>query len=247
VTNPADPFATAATSGPVVRCLGHDRLIVVIPLRVEQQAIPTQYLGSKPPGSVSDVLVGDVIAIDGAPIMFGGDPAKGVADTEGPIMPGTPMREFRFYQTTLVSQLRGHIGQGPVIGRLAMSQTKSGLPNWKLTDPRPGDRQLALAPYQAYASGQFLQPKPQPAEAAVQPVHGVPPVGIPGVGTPTPQPAYTGGTPTPTPQPTPVAAADWTLNTAPVAGFGADQWFGFSQPQREQLLALNGITAPVAA
>jgi hypothetical protein len=235
VTNPADPFATAAQTGPVVRCLGHDRLIVAIPLRVEQQAIPTQYLNGKPPGTMSDVLVADVIAIDGAPIMFGGDPSKGIADTVGPIMPGVPMREFRFYQTTLISQLRGHIAQGPVIGRLTMSQTKGGLPNWKLTDPRPGDRQLALAPYQAYASGQFLQPKPQPAEAATQPVHGVPPVGIPGV-----------GTPTPTPQPTPVAAADWTLNTAPVAGFGADQWFGFSQPQREQLLALNGITAPVA-
>lgn len=251
MTNPADPFATAATAGPVVRCLGHDRLIVAVPMRVEQQAVPTQFLNGRPVGTMADVLIADVIAIDGAPIMFGGDPTKGIADTEGPIMPGTPMREFRFYQTTLISQLRGHIGQGPVIGRLTMSQTKSGLPNWKLGDPRGNDRQMALAPYQAYASGAFNAPTaPQSAPPAApvwtaptaqyapqptaQPVQGVPPM-VPGVGVPA-------GMPQPPAQP----AYDWTASAAPVSGFDAAQWASFAPHQREQLLALNGVTAPVA-
>lgn len=253
MTNPIanDPFATAAQAGPVVRCLGHDRLIVAVPLRIEQQQIPAQYLNGKPPGSMSDVLVADVIAIDGGPIMFGGDPDKGVPDTQGPIMPGTPMREFRFYQTTLISQLRGHIGQGPVIGRLFYGRTKTNLPNWKLTDPRDGDKALALGPYQAYASGQFQTaasaPQSAPAAApvaqAAQPAYApqsaaqaVPvaaPPPVPGVGVPA--------------MPAPPAAppVDWTLGQAIPSGFGPDQWNSFSPVQREQLLALNGVHRPV--
>lgn len=249
MTNPADPFATAAQTGPVVRCLGNDRLIVAVPLRIESQQIPAQYLNGKPPGSVSDVLVADVIAIDGGPIMFGGDPDKGVPDTQGPIMPGVPMREFRFYQTTLISQLRGHIGQGPVIGRLLYGRTKTNLPNWKLTDPRDGDKALALGPYQAYATNQFnavsapqsappaapvaqAAPAAPVAQATTQAApYGVPPV--PGV-MPTP----------PTPTTPPVAAPDWTLGQNPPNGFDAAQWQSFSAPQREQLLALNGVPRP---
>lgn len=227
MTNPQDPFSTAAQTGPVVRCLGNDRLIVAIPLRVEQQDIPTQFLNGKPAGTKSDVLVADVIAIDGGPVMYGGDPTKGIPDTMGPIMPGTPMREFRFYQTTLISQLRGHVGQGPVIGRLLMGQTKSGLPNWKLTDPREGDKTMALGPYQQYASGQFNTPTPP---AAPQAAYGVPPV--PGV--------------MPTPPAVPAAPApDWTLGVPAASGFGEDQWRSFSPAQREQLLALNGVQRPV--
>lgn len=246
MTNPADPFATAAQTGPVVRCLGNDRLIVAVPLRIESQQIPAQYLNGKPPGSVSDVLVADVIAIDGGPIMFGGDPDKGVPDTQGPIMPGTPMREFRFYQTTLISQLRGHIGQGPVIGRLLYGRTKTNLPNWKLTDPRDGDKAMALGPYQAYASGQFSAPQGAPAtapaqtapatayapQATAQAPASVPPVGVPGVGTPATAP--------PAPP-----APDPTLTVTPPAGFSNEQWHSFSRPQREQLMALNGIAVPV--
>lgn len=261
MTNPADPFATAAQTGPVVRCLGNDRLIVAIPLRIESQQIPAQYLNGKPPGSVSDVLVADVIAIDGGPIMFGGDPDKGVPDTQGPIMPGTPMREFRFYQTTLISQLRGHIGQGPVIGRLLYGRTKTNLPNWKLTDPREGDKAMALGPYQAYASGQFNAPSaPQSAptaapvaqaaptayapqataQAAPAMTPGVPPAGYPMAGTVPPAPPAA-----PVASAPPAAPADWTLGYAPPNGFGPDQWASFSPPQREQLLALNGVQRPV--
>lgn len=239
MTNPADPFATAAQTGPVVRCLGPDRLIVAIPLRVEQQVIPPKYLNGKPIGSMSDVLVADVIAIDGAPIMYGGDPTAGVADTEGPIMIGQPMREFRFYQTTLISQLRGHIGQGPVIGRLFMGQTKSGNPNWKLTDPRPGDKQLALAPYQAYAHGALNTPTPPQSAPPAAPVQTAPAAQY------APQAVAQ-----PVAQAAPVTAppaVDWTAATAPVSGFDAVQWASFAPHQREQLLALNGITAPVGA
>lgn len=238
MTSPADPFATAAQTGPVVRCLGNDRLIVAIPLRIESQQIPPQYLNGKPPGTTSEVLVADVIAIDGGPIMFGGDPDKGVPDTQGPILPGTPMREFRFYQTTLISQLRGHIGQGPVIGRLLYGRTKTNLPNWKLTDPRDGDKALALGPYQAYASGAFLAPKP------TQPVAQAAPVQSPPAAQYAPQPAAQPVTQA-APTPAPVAAVDWTLTVAPAPGFEA-QWTSFAPHQREQLLALNGVTAPVA-
>lgn len=241
----ADPFSTAAQTGPVVRCLGNDRLIVAIPLRVEQQEIPPQYLNGKPAGTKSDVLVADVIAIDGAPVMFGGDPTKGVPDTMGPIMPGTPMREFRFYQTTLVSQLRGHIGRGPVIGRLLMSQTKAGLPNWKLVDPRDGDKMMALGPYQAYASGQF-QSAPAPAASAPQ---SAPPA------TPVAQAAPTTYAPQAVAQPVqqaapampaaPTSAPDWTLAVPPPNGFEPAQWQSFAPHQREQLLALNGVQRPV--
>ena len=258
-----DPFVTAAQTGPVVRCLGNDRLIVAVPLRVEQQAVPTQYLNGRPPGTVSDVLVADVIAIDGGPIMFGGDPDHGVPDTQGPIMPGTPMREFRFYQTTLISQLRGHIGGGVVIGRLSMGRTKSNLPNWKLTDPRPGDKEMALGPYQAYATGAFqtaasaprtapqsappAQPAAAPVQAqtAAQPVsqpYGVPPV--PGVGIPPMGIAPAQAAAATVQAAPPAPPADWTLQYAPPAGFAPDQWASFSGQQREQLLALNGVSRP---
>ena len=276
MTNPTatDPFATAATTGPVVRCLGNDRLVVFIPTRIEQQQVPPQYLNGRPAGTVQDVLVADVIAIDGAPIMYGGDPQKGIPDTEGPIMPGTPMREFRLYQTTLISQLRPHIGRGPVIGRLFMGVTKSNLPNWKIVDPREGDKAMALAPYQAYASGQFNAPAPaqptyapqsvsqaapvaQPAPAAyvpqatAQPVPQAAPVAAP---PPVPGVGMQGGMPMPAQpvQAAPVAtvpqpAPDWTLGYAAPNGFSAEQWASFSMPQRAQLLGLNGVQAPAGA
>lgn len=248
MTNPADPFATAAQAGPVVRCLGHDRLIVAIPLRVEQQEIPTQYLNGKPPGTKSDVLVADVIAIDGGPIMFGGDPDKGVPDTSGPIMPGQPMREFRFYQTTLISQLRGHIGQGPVIGRLLYGRTKTNLPNWKLTDPRDGDKALALGPYQAYAQGAFSAPTPTqsapPAAPVAQPAQAAPVAQAPAQATPYGVPPVPGVMPTPPAPPAPVV--DLTLTVAPPAGFSVEQWQSFTTAQRQQLMALNNIPMPVA-
>lgn len=131
-----DPFATPSTEFVTIDDVD-GRLIVAIPLRMEQKA-------GKSDGKPYDVIVADVIVVDGP------------TTDKIPAVPFT-IPEMHLSAGMVVGQLRQYVGKGrPVLGRVNSkpSRINKALKAYALSDPDQADKGKALPVYRAYQSEQ---------------------------------------------------------------------------------------------
>lgn len=231
----ATPDPVGATRPSVRDFVG--RVIVVRPTKVERE-VPNR----SDPSKKQDRVTADVLVLDGGPLEFGGNVARGKPLT---MTVQTPYLVKGMYisNTNMVQAVEAQVGRGVVLGRVSMGAASDPTynPPFNLDEVKPEDPKYAAAVqiYTQVVNGHFVNPEPQRIGAA------------PATGQPFAQLAQNIATPAPTPAPAAVdpqaAFAAWQASQAAAAapaeaippapsGWPEDTWRGLSSDQRRQIL-----------
>lgn len=232
----ADPAAVGATRPAVRDFVG--RVVVIRPTRLERD-IPNK----SEPDKKQDRITADVLVLNGGPMEFGGNVARGNPLT---MRVDTPFLVKNMYisNKNIVDAVEGQVGRGVVLGRVAKGKATSpthndpfNLDKVELSDPMYG---AAITIYTQVVNDVFVNPEPVKIGAA-----------------PTTAPAQQQvdpwATATPAQAPTPpaedpaAAFARWQAEqaakaapaeTIPAApnGWPEETWRGLTKEQRQKVL-----------
>jgi hypothetical protein len=210
--------------------IGAGHLVLISPHKIERN-VPK--LNARGPDDVQDRITADLVVLDGAPFMWGGDPEgfAGKGSIPHDKQASIPHESLNMWinQALLVLQLERSIGS-KVLGRLNQKPaTQPGRrPSWTLDNPTDADRELARQYLAAKARGEFNAPAPQPQAAPIgQPAMQGPPPGYQQVAPPV----------------APPQAAAQTVNPLDVVPTGWDPtvWGNLPEVARQQVL--NSLSA----
>lgn len=190
-----------------------NRLVLISPIKIDR-GVPNN-LGK--PGETQDRMTADVVVLDGAPFLYGGQPDKGKPHTHQAQVPHEILSMW-ISSAPLISQCERRVGES-VLGRLGVKNLLNGNTAYKLDDPSEHDVATCRAYLLAKAEGRIAPPQqvpaaapyagPPPAQGAYQAATQYPTVAQPPQAPPAPvQQQYA-----PPPPPPPAAALD--LDTCP--------------------------------
>lgn len=222
----ADPDAVGATRPSVRDFVG--RVVVVRPTRIERD-VPNR----SDPAKKQDRVTADVLVVDGGPLEFGGNVARGKPLT---MTVQTPYLVKGMYisNTNMVQAVEAQVGRGVVLGRVSMGKASDPThnPPFNLDKVETADPMYAAAAqiYTQVANGRFVNPEPQrigatPAQTTfIEPTPA--PVAI------DPQAAFLAW------QASQAAAQQAPAESIPPApsGWPEDTWRGLKPEQRAQIL-----------
>lgn len=244
-------------SPPSLRTLGVGTLLFIVPKRIERGVKNNRPGAWKP---TFDRLTADVIVCDGQGRRFGGDPTRDLDDPLGPYPVPCVIEDMWIDKDGIIERVpESLIGTGFKIGRIAKVKTASDRTAWNFNSPHEDPEQAraivqSLRPlWEAYKAGQLpilslktlaerygVKPQATPIQPVynaqpTQATYNAPPAQFP------PMPMQ------PVSAPVPAApVADWTLNLPgglpPQLAMWAPQWGALAPAQREQMLAMAGVT-----
>lgn len=142
-----------------------DRVVVIRPTRIERD-VPNQ----SDPSKKQDRVTADVLVLDGGPLQFGGNVARGkplTMEVQTPFL----VKAMYISNTNMVQAVENQVGKGVVLGRVEIGRagdpTKN--PPFNLVEVPQDDPKYAAAVqvYTAVVNNQFVNPEPTRIGAAV--------------------------------------------------------------------------------
>lgn len=154
-----------------------NRAVLIQPLKIDRNVPGVQ------PGTTQDRITANVFVLDGGPLEFGGKPEKFVPHT---MVTACPSLHEGVYisQTNMVKALLGSLPStqrpqgGICMGRIVQGQASKAEhnPPWNLAEVPAADpaRGIAQQVLQAWITGAFVNPEPQPTGTAAPAAPGAP-------------------------------------------------------------------------
>jgi hypothetical protein len=232
----ATPDPVGATR-PAVRDL-LNRVIVVRPTKFETNVPGVE------DGKLQDRVTADVLVLDGGPLEFGGNVARGKPLT---MTVQTPylIKGMYISNTNMVDAVKGQTGRGVVLGRVVLGRASKPThnPPYNLAEVTQEDPkyQAAVQVYTAVVNDSFVNPEPTrigaaPATQATYVAPAATQIEPPAAAAVDPQAAFLKWQ-------AEQAAAAAAVQQAPAAsippapaGWPEDTWRGLSDAQRQQIL-----------